>query len=172
MVVRGLIIAAAALLLSAAAAAQPFPSKPVKVILPFSAGSGPDTVMRLIGDKVARDWGQQIVVENRPGANGWIALDAAKKSPADGYTLVQASNEHVSLQPHLYKKLPFDFQKDFDAVAPLYSTHFFIVVSADSPWKNVADLIAAAKAECPWMSLARLASRLACPASDRGTRHA
>src|SRR4051794_28740619 len=89
---------AAALSLSTVALAQSFPNKPVRAILPFSAGSGPDTVMRLVGDKLSRAWGQQVIVDNRPGANGWIALDAAKKSAPDAYTLIQATNEQVSLQ--------------------------------------------------------------------------
>jgi tripartite-type tricarboxylate transporter receptor subunit TctC len=134
-------------LLSPAATAQQFPTKPVKAIVPFSAGSGPDTVMRLVGEKLARAWGQPVVVDNRPGANGWIGLDAAKKAPADGYTLVQLTNEHASIQPHVYKQLPFDLEKDFEAVAPLYTTHFFVVVAASSPWNSVGDLVAAAKAK-------------------------
>src|SRR5262245_15673666 len=139
------LIAFAALL--PAAMAHQFPAKPVRAIVPYSAGSGPDAVLRDVGDKLSRTWGQPMIVENRPGANGWIAIEAAKKSPADGYTLLQVDNTHMSLQPHLYKQLPFDPVKDFDPVAPLYWTHFFIVVPANSPWKSVSDLIAAAKAK-------------------------
>jgi tripartite-type tricarboxylate transporter receptor subunit TctC len=134
-------------LLAAPATAQQFPGKPVKTIIPYSAGSGPDTVIRLVGEKLARGWGQQLIVENRPGGNGWIAIDAAKKSPPDGYTLLQLDDTHMALQPHIYKKLPHDLAKDFDPVAPLYRTYFFVVVPANSEWKNVADLLAVAKAK-------------------------
>jgi tripartite-type tricarboxylate transporter receptor subunit TctC len=133
--------------LAAPATAQQFPGKPVKTIIPYSAGSGPDTVIRLVGEKLARGWGQQLIVENRPGGNGWIAIDAAKKSPPDGYTLLQLDDTHMALQPHIYKKLPHDLAKDFDPVAPLYRTYFFVVVPANSEWKNVADLLAVAKAK-------------------------
>ena len=129
----------------APAAAQGFPNRPIRTIMPISAGSGPDTVVRQVGEKLARSWGQPLIVDNKPGANGWIAIGEAKRSPADGYTLVMMDNAYVALQPLLYKKLPHDIAKDLEPVAPLYSTHFFIVVAANSPYKNVADLIAAAK---------------------------
>jgi tripartite-type tricarboxylate transporter receptor subunit TctC len=129
------------------AAAQQFPTKPVRVITPFPAGSGPDSVVRLVGDKLTRGWGQQVIVENRPGANGFIAIEAAKKAAPDGYTLVQMDDAHMAVQPNLYKKLPYDIAKDFDPVATLFRTYFFVVTPAESSWKNVADLIAAAKAK-------------------------
>jgi tripartite-type tricarboxylate transporter receptor subunit TctC len=126
--------------------AQEFPVKPVKVVIPYAAGSGPDTVMRLLGDKLARSWGQQLVVDNRPGGNGWLAIDAAKKAPADGYTLLDVDDSQMVLQPLLYKKLPHDMAKDFEPVGAVFRTNFFVVVSADSPWKTLPDLIASAKA--------------------------
>ncbi len=89
------------MLAPAVATAQQFPAKPVRAIVPYSAGSGPDAVLRDVGDKVARAWGHQLIVENRPGANGWIAIEAAKKSAPDGYTLLQVDNTHMALQPHL-----------------------------------------------------------------------
>lgn len=136
----------AATALSPLAAAQEYPTRPIKAIVAFSAGSGPDVVMRLVGEKLARAWGQPIVVENRPGASGWIAMDAGKKAPADGYTLVQTTNEQMSLQPHLYKKIPYDAGKDFEPVAGLYWTNFFIAVPAASKWTSLNDLVAEAKA--------------------------
>jgi tripartite-type tricarboxylate transporter receptor subunit TctC len=140
-------IALTAILNTDAAEGQNFPAKPVRSLAPYSSGSGPDAVMRLIGDKVSRTWGQQLIVENRPGANGFIAIGEAKKSPPDGYTVLQVDNTHMALQPHLFKQLPYDPVKDFDPVAPLYTTYFFVVVPADSPWKDVGDLIKAAKAK-------------------------
>ena len=133
--------------LAAGASAQTFPVRPVRVITPFPAGSGPDSVLRILGEKLSKSWGQQVVIENRPGANGFIAIEAAKKAPADGYTLVQMDDAHMSLQPHLYKKIPYVLAQDFDPVATLYRTYFFVVVPAASSWKNMNDLLAAAKAQ-------------------------
>ena len=126
-------------------AAQGFPNKPIRVVMPVSAGSGPDTVVRQVGEKLNRTWGQPFIVDNKPGANGWIAIGETKRAPADGYTLVMMDNAYVALQPLLYKRLPHDIGKDLQPVAPLYSTNFFIVVASNSPYKNVSELIAAAK---------------------------
>jgi tripartite-type tricarboxylate transporter receptor subunit TctC len=133
--------------LAGAAAAQPYPSKVIRIITPFSAGSGPDSVLRLVADKMSKDLGQSLVIDNRPGASGFIALEAAKRSAPDGYTLVQMDDAHMALLPHLYKKIPYDITRDFDPVGTLYRTYFFVVVPANSSWKNVADLVAAAKAK-------------------------
>src|SRR4051812_6858605 len=81
--------------------AQEFPVKPVKVVIPYAAGSGPDTVMRLLGDKLARSWGQQLVVDNRPGGTGLFALGLAKKAPADGYSFLKVDDSKMVLQPLL-----------------------------------------------------------------------
>ena len=88
------------------ASAQQYPTKAVRIIKPFAAGSGPDGVLRVVVEKLTRMWGQQVVVENRPGGNGFIGLEAAKKAPPDGYTLTQADDAHLALLPHLYKKSP------------------------------------------------------------------
>jgi tripartite-type tricarboxylate transporter receptor subunit TctC len=130
---------------SLTAQAQSYPDKPIRIVTSFSAGSGPDALMRNVGDKVGKQVGQAIIMDNRPGANGWLAVDAVKKSPADGYTFLQVDNTHVSLQQHLFKKMPFDFNKDFEPAAPLYWTNFFIVVPANSKWNTVSDLVASAK---------------------------
>jgi tripartite-type tricarboxylate transporter receptor subunit TctC len=127
--------------------AQTFPDKPVRVILPFPTGTGPDTVMRLVGERLGKLWGQQVVVENRPGGNGWIAMDAVKRAPADGYTLMQVDASQMAAHPYLFKKMPVDPAKDFDPVAPLYRTYYYVTVAADSKWKTVGDLIADAKAK-------------------------
>jgi len=128
------------------AIAQTFPDKPVKVILPFPTGTGPDTVMRLVGERLGKIWGQQVVVENRPGGNGWIAMEAARRAPADGYTLMQVDASQMAAHPHLFRKMPIDPAKDFDSVAPMYRTYYYITVAADSKWKTVGDLVAEAKA--------------------------
>ena len=139
--------AALATLLAGGAHAQAFPDKPVKIILPFPTGTGPDTVMRLVGERLARIWGQQVIVDNRAGANGWLAMDAAKRSPADGYTLVQVDAPLITVAPHLWKKLPYDPVKDFEPISPMYRTYYFVTVAADSKWNTVGDLINAAKAK-------------------------
>lgn len=140
----------AALLMGAAylpsAAAQTFPAKPVRSVAPYSPGSGPDTVMRILGERLSRSWGQQLVIDNKPGANGFIAISDAKRAAPDGYTLLQVDNTHMALQPHVFKQLPYHPAKDFEPVAPVYFTNFFVVVAANSPWNTVGDLIKAAKA--------------------------
>ena len=138
---------AASLAFALPAASQQYPTKPVRVITPFPGGSGPDTVIRLVGDRLTRAWGQQVVVENRPGGNGFIAADAAKKAAPDGYTLTQMDDAQLAAQPALYTKLPFDPVKDFEPIATLFRAYFFVVTPANSPWKSVADLVAAAKAK-------------------------
>ena len=142
------LVAAACLgLVAGVCAAQPYPTKPVRILTPFPAGSGPDSVLRVVGDKLAKTWGQQVIVENRPGANGFIALETVKKAAPDGYTLVQVDDTHLALQPHLYKKIPYDTQKDFDPVATFFRTYFFVVVPSTSSWTSMRDLAAAAKAK-------------------------
>ena len=141
----------AAILVTAAwtcpAMAQNYPDKPVKVILPFPAGTGPDAVMRQVADKLTRWWGQPVTIDNRPGAHGWTAVEAAKKSAPDGYTMLQIDNLLFALQPHVFRRLPFDPIKDFEPVSPLYSTHYFVTVAANSSWNKMSDLVAAAKAK-------------------------
>jgi len=144
-------VAAALVWLCGAALAQgaaaPFPSKPVRIITPFGAGQGPEVLLRMIAEKLQGVWGQPVVVENKPGASGFIAFEAAKAAPADGYTLVNMDSYHVGTHPHLFKKLPYNAFKDFEPITPLVKNYFFIVVPADSKWKNVADLVASAKAK-------------------------
>jgi len=143
---RSFLTAALACLMAAGAQAQTYPDKPVRIILPFPTGTGPDTVMRLVGERLAKMWGQQVIVDNRPGANGWLAMEAAKRAAPDGYTLLQADAPPMTVAPYLWKKLPYDPAKDFEPVAGLYRTFYFVTVAADSKWNSVADLIAAAKA--------------------------
>ncbi len=147
------LVLAAALPLSALnAQAQAFPNKPIRVVLPFSAGSGPDTVVRTVGEKMTNAGKGQLVVDNKPGANGWLAMDAGKRSAADGYSVLLVDNALMSLHPHIYKKMPYDAVKDFEPVTPLYSTFFFLVVPASSPYKSVGDLLAAARAKSGQMT--------------------
>ncbi len=141
--------AAAFLLLAAGAAAQQgaadYPSRPVTLVTPFAAGSGPDAVLRLVSDKLSRLWGQRVVVDNKPGGGGFIAIEQARRAPADGYTLLQLDSEHIAALPHLYKSRNFVTLQHFDPVASLFRTPFFVAVPTDSKWKNMGDLIAAAR---------------------------
>lgn len=134
-----------ALIAASGSIAQTFPDKPVKVVMPYPAGTGPDAVMRHVGERLAKVWNQQVLVDNRPGANGWTGLDVVKRSPADGYTFLLVDQAIMSLHPYLYKKMPHDPVKDFDPAAPMYSTNYFIVVAADSKINSFADLVAEAK---------------------------
>ena len=97
----------------------------------------------MLGEQLTAAWKQPVIVENKPGANGWLAIGDVKRGGQDGYSLAIVDNTHMTLQPHLYRSLPFDPVRDFEPAAPIYHTHFFVVVSADSPWKNVGDLVAA-----------------------------
>ena len=97
--------------LSGLAQAQDFPTRQVRIITPFPVGSGPEGVTRLVADKLSRMWGKPVIVENRPGGNGFIAIDAFKRGATDGHDLIQLDNVHLSAYPHLFKKLPYDTQK-------------------------------------------------------------
>ena len=130
-----------------AGAAESYPSRPVKIITPFPAGSGPDAVVRMVAEKLNRAWGKSVIVDNRPGANGFIALTAVKNSAPDGYTLGQASNAQLSTHTLIYRSLPYDPVKDFAPITPLFRNSFFAIVGSNSPYKSVGELIAAAKAK-------------------------
>ena len=125
--------------------AQDFPTKPVRILTPFPVGSGPEGLLRLVADKLSRTWGKPVVVENKPGGNGFIAIDAFKRGATDGHDLIQLDGVHVSAYPHLFKKLPYDAKADFEPLLPLFKTYFFVAVSTDSPYKSVSDLVADAK---------------------------
>ena len=128
------------------AAAQAFPTKQVRIISPFPVGGGPDGVARLVADKLSRAWNTSVVVENRPGGNGFIAIDAWKRGAKDGHDLLILDNVHLAAYPSLFKKLPYDVDKDFDTLLPLFRTHFFFTVGTNSKYKTVGDIIADAKA--------------------------
>src|SRR5713101_4328154 len=123
-----------------------YPTKVVKILAPYSSGAGPSVFMRIMGDKLAKAWGQQVIVDSRPGASGFIAIEAVKNAAPDGHELLVVSNSHVAINPALYKKLPYDPDKDFVPVAMFYRTPFFIIVSRNGPYQTVPALIAAAKA--------------------------
>ncbi|NML18603.1 Bug family tripartite tricarboxylate transporter substrate binding protein [Azohydromonas caseinilytica] len=133
-------------LLAGAAQAQEFPTKPVRITTPFPAGAGPEAVVRLVAERLQKKWGKPVVVENKPGANGFIAIDQFKRAANDGHELIHLDNVHLVAYPHLFKKLPYDPVKDFDPVTPLFKTYFFVGVGANSKYKSVGQIVADAKA--------------------------
>ena len=139
---------AAALLLAASAAAhaQAYPAKPVKIIVPYPPGGSVDVVTRKMAAKLQEQTGQTFFVENRAGATGTIGAAAVAQAPADGYTLM-ANDTTYSLLPHVFKKLPFDHDKDLLPVAAFVFAPMAVVVPAQSPYRTLGDLVSAAKTE-------------------------
>src|SRR6185437_9964388 len=129
---RGLVAVAALSLAAAAAHADPFPSKPVRILVPYAAGGAVDVLARTIGQSLSKTWGQQPVIENRPGAGGIIASQALTQSAPDGYTLILVASGHP-LNQFFYPKLPYDTFKDFTAISEVAYSPLAIVVSKDSP---------------------------------------
>src|SRR6266480_4326762 len=128
------------------ALAQPYPSKPLRIIVPFTPRSATDTMARPIAERLSSALGQPVVVENRPGAGCTIGIAALAKSPPDGYTLAVVSTGHV-VNPVLYANLPYDTLKDFAGVAPLAGLPSVLVVSPELGVRSVRDLVAMAKAK-------------------------
>ena len=148
------LLSAASLLLVATSWAQgpasgagaDYPSKIIKIIVPFTAGSATDIMARIVGERLSASVGQAVVVENRPGAGGTLGAAQVAKSEPDGYTLLVVSTGHV-VNPALYGNLPYDTVGDFAGVSPLAALPSVLVVGAGSPIKSVSDLIAQAKAK-------------------------
>lgn len=147
---RLLSFAALALLAGLHGAAQAqlaaYPNKPIRFIVPFTAGSGTDVIARTVGDTMARGLGQPIIIENKPGAGGTIAAAQVAKGEPDGYTVLIHSSSHA-VNPAIYPSLPFDTLKDLTGVTPLASLPNVMVVSPERGWKTVGDVVAAAKAK-------------------------
>ncbi len=125
--------------------ADDFPSRPVKLLTAFPTGSGPDVALRLVAEGLAKTWRQPVVVENKPGGNGFIAYEALRQSANDGHVLAQFDSNHLTTHPHVFSKLPYDPQKDLEPVRPLFRNYFFVVVSVNSPIRTLDDLVAAAR---------------------------
>lgn len=143
-----------AVLITGPAFSQAWPSKPVKIVTAFGAGSASDIVARLLAQELQSEYGQAFVVENKPGASGFIAAEFVAKAPADGYTLLLSTNTINSGNPHLFKKLPYDPLKDFTPIARVCNFLFILAVSADQPIKSVAELRSFAKANTNKISFA------------------
>lgn len=142
---RKLCAAASMLLALAAQAADPWPSKPIKIVIPFSAGGVQDTLARSISNELGAALGQPVIVENRPGAGGTVAANFVAKSAPDGYTLILAAASH-NINGTLYARLNYDPVKDFLGAAYIGNTSYIMVVNASVPVKSVAEFVAYAKA--------------------------
>src|SRR6202162_4786869 len=130
-----------------AAPAQPYPSKPVKIIVAFTPGSATDIIARLVADQFSKSMGQSFIVENRAGAGGIVGTEAAKNAPPDGYTLTACPSGPFGINPGVYAKLPYDPLKDFEPISNLVLTPQVIVVGSQTPYKTLKDLLDAAKAK-------------------------
>jgi tripartite-type tricarboxylate transporter receptor subunit TctC len=139
------IVASPALFMAAAVAhAQQYPAKPVRIVVGFPPGGAVDILARAVAPKLAESLGQQLIVDNRPGASSTIAADIAAKSPPDGYTLLMVSAAHA-VNPSLYRKLPYDTERDFAPISLVAATPYILVVHPSLPVHNVRDLIQLAK---------------------------
>ncbi len=138
---------AAFLLPAGQAVAQDFPSKAIKFVVPFPPGSGTDTSARYFGRKLTELTGQAVLVENRPGANGFIAVRAVLAAPADGYTVFIGSNSTLAVNVALFKKLPYDPQTDLAPLSMMMRAPTLVVVPPNSPYKTLGELINAARAQ-------------------------
>jgi tripartite-type tricarboxylate transporter receptor subunit TctC len=143
---RSVLLGAAAASLAAPALAQQFPSKPVRIVVPYTAGGGADTTARLIGPKLQEALGQTVVIDNKPGAGGTIGDDAVAKAPPDGHTLLIGAFAHA-VNPSLMPRMPFRTPEDFAPVSLLVTVPELLVVTPTFPAKTVAELVAMAKAE-------------------------
>ena len=126
---------------------QAYPAKPVHLIVPYPAGGVVDGLMRSIGQPVSETLGQPVIVDNRPGANTIIALEACAKAPPDGYTLCSSSSDGMSFNPGLYPKLPYDPERDFAPITQLVWVNGVIVAGAKVPYGTVAEMVAFARAQ-------------------------
>ena len=144
---RTILAAAGAIALSPLAAhAQAWPARPIRLVVPFAPGGVTDTSARVIADFLGRRLGQNVIVDNKPGASGNIGMALAKDAPPDGYTLVLAFDGTMVINPHVFAKVPFDSLKDFTPIGKIGNATLILVAHPNAPVKNVAELVAVSKA--------------------------
>jgi len=129
------------------AGAQNYPSKTIHILSPYAPGGISDIAARIVGAKLTEVWGQQVVVENKPGGNGFIAMTAAARAAPDGHTLVMATMGDVAINPALFKDMPYNMERDFEPIAVVSDAPMVLAANANSPFNSVADVIAGAKAQ-------------------------
>ena len=144
-IAKALIAAASTVCIVAGASAAPYPQKPIRLVVPFAAGGTVNLIGRVLAQRLSETIGQQVIVENKPGAGGTLGADLVAKAAPDGYTLLLASSSHQSFHPLLYKSLPYDANKAFIQVALFASVPNVLVVSSKVPAKSVKELIAYSK---------------------------
>jgi tripartite-type tricarboxylate transporter receptor subunit TctC len=130
----------------AAALTQAWPSKPIRIIVPFPAGGGVDYIARIVGKSLSERLGQQVVIDNRPGASAIIGVEAVKTSAPDGYTIAAASAGPLAINPHIFAKLPYDTLRDLTPISNMSAFPYLLVTHPSLPVKNVKELIALARA--------------------------
>ncbi len=145
-IVRAALAVLAVALVPAAGHAQSWPAKPVRLVVPFTAGGSTDTVARIMAEKLSPRLGQPVIVENKAGAGGSVGSDFVAKSPADGYTLLVGTSSTMAIAPHLYTKLPYSPLRDLTPVTLLGTADIIVVVNATVPVKTIPELLAYAKA--------------------------
>ena len=132
---------------SGPAQAQPYPAKPVRIIVPYPAGGGIDVLSRLVGARLAQRFNQPVVIENKPGAGTIVAAESVARAAPDGHTLMVTTDATISINPHLYAKLPYDPVKDFAPITQLVFLNQLLVANAALPVSNLKELIAYARAQ-------------------------
>jgi tripartite-type tricarboxylate transporter receptor subunit TctC len=145
--IRRLFLALAAAVSTTGALAQAWPTKPIRIVVPFPPGGGTDTIARETSQRVAAATGWTFVIDNKPGAGGNLGVDAVAKSPADGYTIVIGQTSNLAINPTLYAKLPYDSQKDLAPIVLLANAPLVMVTGTGTPYKTLADAVNAAKAK-------------------------
>src|SRR3954468_4563233 len=136
-----------AMIAPALAAAQAYPNKPIKMIVPLAAASAVDTAARIVAQKMSSNMGQQVVIENQPGASGQIGADRVAKAPPDGYTIGGFNDSIMTMLPNMSTQLPWDILRDFEPVSLVATIEWGLVANNDAGIKSAADLIAAARAK-------------------------
>ncbi len=151
---RWLVTVSSLLLAAGAAHAQSYPTKPIRAVVPFAAGSATDQIGRAFAEKMSAALGQPIVIDNKPGANGMLGADIVAKAPADGYTILVGTNSTNAALKFLMKKLPYDQDKDFMPVGFLGSVPLMVAVNNDLPAKSLQELVSLAKSKPGQVSFA------------------
>ena len=139
---------------AASAQAQNYPAKPIHILVPYAPGGISDIASRILGAKLTEAWSQQVLVENRPGGNGFIAMAAAAKAAPDGYTMVMATGGDVAINPAMFKEMPYDVERDLAPIAMVSDAPLVLAAHGGAPYNSVADVIAAAKAQPGRISVA------------------